>query len=61
MQVIFLEKEIRKLQKKCDVNKGELLRFIDTISYLTVKREIALKDAERYTYTLFKMMEAGES
>jgi hypothetical protein len=60
MGIIFLDKEIRKLQKKCVVNKGDLLQIIDTISYLTVKKEIALEDAERYTYILFKMMETAD-
>lgn len=59
---LFLEKNIKILKKKRDKNKGEILRFIDLISYLAVKKEISLNDAERYTYTLFKMLEeVGES
>jgi hypothetical protein len=56
---LFLEKNIKILKNKREKTKGEILRFIDTISYLTVKREIALEDAERYTYTLFKMLEGA--
>ena len=54
---LFLEKNIKILKNKCDKTKGEILRFIDLISYLAVKKEISLEDAERYTYTLFKMLE----
>ena len=58
---LFLEKNIKILKNKCDKNKGDILRFIDLISYLAVKKEITLDDAERYTYTLFKMLEEGAS
>lgn len=59
---IFLEKNIKILKKKCDRTKGEILQFIDLVTYLAVKKEISLDDAERYTYTLFKMLEeVGES
>ena len=54
---LFLEKNIKILKNKCDKTKGEILRFIDLISYLAVKKEISLDDAERYTYILFKMLE----
>lgn len=54
---LFLEKNIKILKNKCDKTKGDILRFIDLISYLAVKNEISLDDAERYTYTLFKMLE----
>jgi hypothetical protein len=54
---LFLEKNIKILKNKCDKTKGEILRFIDLISYLAVKKEITLDDAERYTYILFKMLE----
>ena len=54
---LFLEKNIKILKNKCDKTKGDILRFIDLISYLAVKKEISLDDAERYTYTLFKMLE----
>jgi hypothetical protein len=58
---LFLEKNIKILKNKCVVNKGEILRFIDLISYLAVKKEISLDDAERYTYILFKMLEERAS
>lgn len=59
---LFLEKNIKILKNKCDKTKGDILRFIDLISYLAVKKEISLDDAERYTYILFKMLEeVGES
>ena len=54
---LFLEKNIKILKNKCDKTKGDILRFIDLISYLAVNKEISLDDAERYTYVLFKMME----
>lgn len=54
---LFLEKNIKILKNKCDKTKGEILRFIDLISYLAVNKEISLEDAERYTYTLFVMLE----
>jgi hypothetical protein len=54
---LFLEKNIKILKNKSDKTKGDILRFIDLISYLAVKKEISLDDAERHTYTLFKMLE----
>ncbi len=54
---LFLEKNIKILKNKCDKTKGDILRFVDLIAYLAVKKEISLDDAERYTYTLFKMLE----
>lgn len=54
---LFLEKNIKILKNKCDKTKGDILRFIDLISYLAVNKEVSLGDAERYTYTLFKMLE----
>ena len=54
---LFLEKNIKTLKNKCNKTKGDILRFVDLISYLAVKKEISLDDAERYTYTLFKMLE----
>lgn len=54
---LFLEKNIKILKNKCDKTKGDILRFIDLVSYLAVKKELSLDDAERYTYTLFKMLE----
>jgi len=62
MQVIFLEKEIRKLQKKCDVKKGDLWLLFELVTYLTINGEISLYDAERYTTVLYNMLAgAGES
>lgn len=62
MQQIFLEREIRKLQKKCDVKKGDLWLLFELVTYLTINGEITLYDAERYTTVLYKMLEgAGES
>jgi hypothetical protein len=62
MQVIFLEKEIRKLQKKCDVKKGDLWLLFELVTHLTINHEITLYDAERYTAKLYKMLEeVGES
>lgn len=59
MQQIFLDKNIKILKKKCEKTKGEILRFVDLVSYLAVKKEISLDDAEKYTYTLFKMLEGA--
>lgn len=62
MQVIFLEKEIRKLQNKCGVKKGDLWLLFELVTYLTINHEITLYDAERYNTILYKMLEgAGES
>lgn len=62
MQQIFLEREIRKLQKKCDVKKGDLWLLFELVTYLTINSEITLYDAERYTTILYKMLEgAGDS
>lgn len=58
---IFLEKNIKILKNKCDVNKGDLWRMFELVTYLTVNKEISLDDAERYTYTLFKMLEEVEA
>lgn len=57
MQVIFLEKEIRKLQKGCEVKKGDLWLLFELVTYLTINNEITLYDAERYTSALYKMLE----
>lgn len=59
---LFLEKNIKILKNECDKTKGEILRFIDIISYLAVKKEISLDDATNYAYILFEMLEeVGES
>lgn len=57
MQQIFLDREIRKLQKKCDVKKGDLWLLFELVTYLTINNEITLYDAERYTAKLYKMLE----
>lgn len=57
MQQIFLDQEIRKLQKKCVVSKGELWLMFELVTYLTINKEITLHDAERYTTVLYKMLE----
>ena len=57
MQHIFLEKEFTILKNKCGKTKGEILRFIDIVNYLAVKRELSFEAAERYTYKLLKMLE----
>lgn len=54
---IFLEKNIEILKNKCDKTKGDLWQMFELVTYLTVNKEISLDDAERYTYTLFKMLE----
>ncbi len=54
---LFLEKNIKILKNKCDVTKGDLLLIFELVTYLAVKEEITLTDAERYTYILFKMLE----
>lgn len=58
---LFLEKNIKILKNKCEKTKGDILRFIDLVSYLAVKKEISLEDAERYTYILFKMLEEARA
>lgn len=57
MQVIFLEKEIRKLQNKCEVKTGDLWLLFELVTYLTINNEITLYDAERYTAALYKLLE----
>ena len=59
MQQIFLEREIRKLQKKCEVKKGDLWLLFELVTYLTINNEITLYDAERYTTILYKMLEGA--
>ena len=54
---IFLSKEIAKLQKKCEVNKKEMLRLFELITYLAATKEISLLDAKRHTDILFKILE----
>ena len=61
MQHIFLEREIRKLQKKCDVKKVDLWLLFELVTYLTVNGEITLHDAERYTTQLYKLLEMAEA
>lgn len=59
MQQIFLDQEIRKLQKKCDVKKGDLWLLFELVTYLTINNEITLYDAERYTTVLYKLLEGA--
>lgn len=59
MQVIFLDREIRKLQNKCDLKKGDLWLLFELVTYLTINGEITLYDAERYTTVLYKMLEGA--
>ena len=54
---LFLEKNIKILKNKCDKTKGDLLQMFELVTYLAVNKEISLDEAERYAYTLFKMME----
>lgn len=61
MQQNFLDQEIRKLQKRCDVKKGDLLQMFELVTYLAATKEISLDDAERYTYILFKMLEEARA
>ena len=61
MQQIFLEREIRKLQKKCDVKKGDLWLLFELVTYLTINNEITLYDAERYTTILYKLLEEARA
>ena len=57
----FLERNIEILKNKCDVNKGDLWRMFELVTYLTVNKEISFDEAERYTYILFKMLEERAS
>lgn len=59
MHRIFLDKEIRKLQKRCEVKKGDLWLLFELVTYLTINKEITLHDAERYTTVLYKMLEGA--
>lgn len=54
---IFLSKEISKLQKKYEVNKKELLRLFELITYLAATKEISLQDAKRHTTILFNILD----
>lgn len=53
----FLDKEIRKLQKKCDEKKADLWLLFELVTYLTINNEITLYDAERYTTSLYKLLD----
>ena len=59
MQQIFLDQEIRKLQKKCEVKKCDLWLLFELVTYLTINNEITLYDAERYTTVLYKLLEGA--
>ena len=52
---IFLSKEIEKLQKKCEVNKKEVLRLYELVTYLAASKEISLQDALRHTSILLNI------
>lgn len=57
---IFLEKEIKILKNNRDKTKGDLCRMFELVTYLTINEDITLKEGERYTYILFKMLEELE-
>lgn len=61
MQNIFLDKEIRILKKKSDIKKADLWLLFELVTYLTINGEISLYDAERYTATLYKMLEGARA
>lgn len=61
MQSIFLDKEIRKLKKKCDLKKNDLWLLFELVTYLTINGEISLYEAERYTATLYKLLEGARA
>lgn len=52
---IFLSKEIKILQKKCEVNKKEVLRLYELITYLAAAKQISLQDSLTYTNMLFNI------
>lgn len=53
----FLDKEIKILKNKCDIKKADLWLLFELVTYLTANGELSLYDAERYTKTLFKLLE----
>ena len=59
MHRIFLDKEIRKLKKKGDINKGDLWLLFELGTHLTINGELSLYDAERYTTILYKLLEGA--
>lgn len=59
MHRIFLAKEIRKLQKRCDVKKEELWLLFELVTYLTINGELSLYESEKYTHKLFKIMDGA--
>lgn len=61
MQQNFLDQEIRKLQKRCDVKKGDLWLLFELVTYLTINHEITLYEAERYTTVLYKLLEEARA
>lgn len=61
MQQIFLDREIRKLQKKCDVKKADLWLLFELVTYLTINNEITLYDAEQYAAKLYKLLEEARA
>lgn len=61
MQQFFLDREIRKLQKKCEVKKGDLWLLFELVTYLAVNKEISLDDAANYASILFEMLEEARA
>lgn len=59
MHRIFLDKEIRKLKNKSELKKVDLWLMFELVTHLTINGEITLYDAERYTTTLFKLLEGA--
>ncbi len=57
MHRIFLDKEIKILKNKSDIKKADLWLLFELVTYLTINGEITLYDAERYTVTLYKLLE----
>lgn len=59
MHRIFLDKEVRILKNKSEVKKDELWLLFELVTYLTINGELSLYDAERYTTTLYKLLEGA--
>lgn len=51
---IFISKKIEKLTK---ANKKEIFLMLDLVAYLTIKKEISLQDATKYSNILFNILE----
>lgn len=59
MQKIFLEKEIKILKNKSDVNKADLWLLFELVTYLTINGELSLYESEKYTHKLFKILDGA--